>query len=47
MEKTEEAEHKQTGTAFPACLPPGNAVSLIPRTGFVPFFELGVIKNSN
>lgn len=36
--KTEEAEQKQTGTAFPTCTPPGNAVSLIPRTGFVHFW---------
>lgn len=47
METTEEAEQKQTGTAFPACLPPGKAGSLIARTGFVPLLELDVIKNNN
>lgn len=38
VEKAEEAEQEQTGTVFPTCLPPGNAVSLILRERFVQFW---------
>lgn len=38
VEKPEGAEQEQTGSAFPSCLPPGNAMGLIPKTGFVHFW---------